>query len=384
MEKLIYFDNCATTPLCPEALEGIERAARSFGNPSSLHLAGREASQLEEECRKEILKALGARSEEYEVLFTSGGTEGNNLAILGCAHAKKRRTPLIVTTDSEHPSVLEPFKRLQGEGFEVVKLKTAGGKIDPEEFDAALKRGPFLVSIMSVNNETGAVYGVFDLFRRAKELCPSVLCHTDAVQAFGKIPTPLHRSDVDLMTLSAHKIHGPKGCGALVVRRELLTRKELTPLLLGGGQELGLRSGTQNTVGIAGFTGALRSTFGSFEENASRVTALRARLKSGLSPEIRVNEPPVFSPYILSVTLPQIKSETALNALSARGICVSAGSACASNGRHKSYVLSAYGLSDKQVDATLRIGFAAENTEEETDLLARALDEAVLTLVRFR
>lgn len=381
---MIYLDNSATTPLSPSAIEGMRSAIGRFGNPSSTHFMGREAARIEEETKIAVLRSLDARIEDYEVIFTSGGTEANNLAVFGTAYAKKRRPPDLVTTDSEHPCILEPCRRLEGEGFSVVRLKTAGGRIDEEELKEALNKTPFLLSVMAVNNETGAVYGVERIFSEAKALCPGVICHSDAVQAYGKIPLSLRRLKADLLTLSAHKIHGPKGCGALVVRRELLKRKDLTARLVGGGQEGGLRSGTQNTVGIAGFGGAVRDTFADPARDRARLSALRAALISSLPDEITVNEAPESAPHIVSITLPHIKSETALNFLSGKGICVSNGSACASNGRHKSYVLSAFGLCDKDVDSTLRVSFSPENTAEEVSALVSALEEALKTLVRFK
>ena len=381
---MIYFDNSATTPLCAGAKQEMSRAIGNFGNPSSLHAAGQSAAQILNTARAQIGAALDARKDKFEIVFTSGGTEGNNLALFGVLNAKNYKNPKIITSDSEHPCVLEPCKVLEAQGVRVVRLRTVGGKLDEEQFDAEMDGDVCLVSLMHVNNETGAVYPVGRFFEKAKAKSPQVICHTDAVQAFLKIPLSMRSLGADLVTLSAHKIGGPKGCGALVISRDLIKRKALLPLLYGGGQMGNLRSGTENTVGIAGFGGAAEEKHASFAENAEKTARLRAYLAARLPDEVAVNDPPVHAPHILSLTLPNIKSETALNFFSARGICVSNGSACASNGKHKSYVLAAYGLTDKQVDSTIRVSLSAENTEKEVDEFVGALDEALGTLVRFK
>lgn len=384
-QNMIYLDNGATTPLCQGAKEKMAEAVASFGNPSSLHTEGLKAKALKEESRALLYKALNARKEQYEIFFTSGGTEANNLALFGVARAKKYKNPKIIITDSEHPCIDEPARRLAEEGFTVVRLSTKGGRIDPNEFLDAMDEQTILVSVMSVNNETGAIYPVKELFTRAKRINPKVLCHTDAVQAFSKIPLNPAALGADLMTVSAHKIHGPKGCGALIVHKEVLKRRALLPLICGGGQENGMRSGTENTVGIAGFGGAIAEKLPKMQENIEKMKSLRAYLLEKLPAEITPNLPENPAPHVLSITLPQIKSETALHALSAKGICVSNGSACSSNGGgHKNSVLSAFGLTEKQADSTLRISFSTENTKEDVDALILALEECLSTLVRFK
>ena len=381
---MIYLDNSATTPLCGGAKEAMGEAIAHFGNPSSRHTAGREGAELVARARAALFRALDAREENWEILFTSGGTEANNLALFGSFYAKKRRAPKLIVTDSEHPCILEPCRRLEEAGCRVVRLRTAGGKIDEEQFREEMDENVFLLSLMSVNNETGAVYPVKRLFDEARAVNPQVICHTDAVQAFLKIPFTVRSCGADMITLSAHKVHGPKGCGALALSREMVKRKALLPQIVGGGQQGGLRSGTENTVGIAGFGGAVREKYPLFASDAEKMEDLRAYLIAALPREIAVNDPPAHAPHIVSLTLPDIKSETALNFLSGRGICVSAGSACASNGRHKSHVLAAYGLSERQTDSTLRVSLSAENEKSDLDALAGALTEALETLVRFR
>ena len=381
---MIYFDNSATTPLCEGAKKAIAGAIEHFGNPSSLHIAGLEAAEILKKTREALYRALSCRREEYEIVFTSGGTEANNLALFGAAYAKNRKNPKIIVSDSEHPSILEPCKRLEAQGFKVVKIGTAGGKLNEEQFFAEMDDSVVLVSLMSVNNETGAVYDVKKLFAAAKKIAPNVLCHTDGVQAFLKIPFSPRSTGADLLTISSHKVHGPKGAGALIVSKDVIKRKALLPQACGGGQENGLRSGTENVIGIAGFGGAVAEKYPRFEEDRAKMAALREAIVAKLPEEIAVNTPEEHAPHILSLTLPQIKSETAVHFLSGKGICLSAGSACASNGKHKSYVLSAYGLTDKQVDSTVRVSLSADNTEEEAAALCAALGEALSSLIRFK
>lgn len=382
---MIYLDNGATTPLCVGAKEKMAEAMTAFGNPSSLHFMGLAAKDLKEQTRALLYKALNARKEQYEIFFTSGGTEANNLAVFGVARAKNHKNPKIIISDSEHPCIDEPCRRLENEGFTVVRLSTRGGQIDINAFLSTMDEQTILVSIMSVNNETGAIYPVKELFSAAKRINPRVICHTDAVQAFTKIPLSPTLTGADMITVSAHKIHGPKGCGALIVNKEILKRRALLPLICGGGQEGAMRSGTENVIGIAGFGGALAEITPKMQENAEKMRELRAYLLENLPREISPNLPKRPAPHVLSITLPQIKSETALHALSSKGICVSNGSACSSNGGgHKNTVLSAFGLSEKQADSTLRISFSAENTKEDVNALVLALQDCVSNLVRFK
>lgn len=381
---MIYLDNSATTPLCEGARNAIEYAMEHFGNPSSLHFAGEEGARIKKNAKDTLLKALDAPQEHYEFTFTSGGTEANNLAIFGVANAKNHKNPKILISDSEHPCILEPCKRLAERGFRVVHIPTKGGRLDEEVFYEELDETTILVSFMSVNNETGAVYKIKPLFEAAHRKNPRILCHTDGVQAFLKIPFTPQTTGADLLTVSSHKVHGPKGCGGLLISKEVLKRKALLPLICGGGQENGLRSGTENTLGIAGFAGAVAEKAANLRENAKKMGALRNFLLSHLPKEIHPNLPESPAPHILSITLPNIKSQTALNFLSSKGICVSSGSACANNGKHKNYVLAAFGLTEKEADSTLRISLSEDNTEEELLTLLRALEEATCTLVRFR
>lgn len=383
---MIYFDNSATTPLCDTAKERILRSFDRFGNPSSMHWMGLDAEKDKQEATDAVKSALKIPKEKYRdwrVIFTSGGTEANNLALQGCARAKKwHQRPQIIISDSEHPCITETAAELEKEGFEVVKLCTIGGEIDEGQLFEALCERTVLLSIMSVNNETGAVYDVGKLFKRAKQFYPSLLCHTDAIQAFLKIDFSPIKCKADLVSVSSHKIHGPKGVGALVVNEQVLKDHRLSPILYGGGQEGGLRSGTENTPGICGFGGAAEAGTASFAKDAAKMQTLRDYLISHLPSAYRVTDPPLSAPHIVSIVSPGIKSETLLHFLSSKGICVSSGSACSSHGGHGSYVLKGYGLSDRDADCTIRVSFAAENTEEEIDLFIAALVEADASLVK--
>ena len=381
---MIYFDNSATTPLSTGAIKGMRHAIEQYGNPSSLHFMGLAGAEIKKEAKETLLRTLKTKKEQYEVVFTSGGTEANNLAIFGAARAKRFKEPKIIITDSEHACVMEPCARLEQKGFRIVRLATVGGKIDEEQFCAEMDEHTVLVSLMSVNNETGAVYNVKKMFDYAHRVHDKVVCHTDGVQAFLKIPFTPATTGADLLTLSAHKVHGPKGCGALLVSKELIKRKALLPLLCGGGQEGGLRSGTENTIGIAGFAGAVAEQAENCLANAEKTEDLRQYLIESLPGEIRPNIPEQPAPHILSITLPQIKSETALHFLSSKGICVSSGSACSSNGGHKSYVLTAFGLTPREADCTLRVSLSAENTKDEVDEFCAVLAEGLGRLVRMK
>ena len=385
----IYLDNSATTPLCPEAVQAIQDATECFYNPSSLHFGGQAAHKLVETARRQILTALDVRlPNTRKVIFTSSGTEANNLAIFGVIHAKKFRfLPRIITTDSEHPSVLEPLNYLAGKGeIEVVKLSTKAGKLDLTELQAALNERTVLVTLMQVNNETGAIYDIGTAFTLTKRLCPTAITHTDLTQGFLKVLPKggYDKLGADMMTVSGHKLHAPKGIGALVVSTDLLKSKRLIPHLYGGGQEGGLRSGTENVLGIAALGSAIaagKALAPSFQE---KMTALRRVFIENLPDSVQINTPDHHSNHIISITLPSIKSQSALNALSAMGIFVSSGSACSSHGGHGSYVLLSYGLTPGEADCTLRISLSRYTTDQELLTAARGVKEVCDTLVHIQ
>ncbi len=382
--KTIYLDNSATTALTPNVRQAMLAAFDCYGNPSSLHSMGQSAEQMMEDARQNVLDAMGLSKKDYHVIFTSGGTEANNLALFGTLNAKNHGNPRIITTDSEHPCILEPAKALEAQGVEVVRLSTKHGAIDPNEMLDAINHRTVLLSIMHVNNETGAVYDIPNLFRMAKAQKSDLICHTDAVQAFLKIPFRADRALCDLVSISSHKIHGPKGAGALVVSKDILKRRALAPILLGGGQEKGLRSGTENTICIAGFGAAAKEGAANLKENYYKMTALRDYLLSNLPSEVRANNPIKASCHILNITLPGIKSETMLHFLSGYGCYVSSGSACSSNGKGGSYVLRAFGLCDKEADTSIRISLNPDITTEDLDYFLSCLQTGLDTLVRMK
>ena len=388
MSTTIYLDNSATTPLCPEALTAMMQAMGHYGNPSSLHSLGQEAHTLLNRARAQVGAALGVKAvKPNELIFTSCGTEASALAIYGTVYAKPRRFGRrVITTDCEHPSVEEAMKRLEADGLEVIRISTRGGVLDTEAAIAALSEPTVLVSMMMVNNETGARFDVARVFAAAKAKDSRTVTHCDAVQGFLKIPFTPAGIHADLVTVSAHKIHGPKGVGALYVHPDLIKTKRIVPYLTGGGQESGLRSGTENTLGICGFGAAAEEGYATRAADCAHMVALRDRLEGKLrAAGVQMNIPLADrAPHILNLTLPDIKSQTMLNFLSAKGICVSSGSACSSHSTKISPSLAAFGLSAHEADCSLRVSFSARNTEAEVDALCEALEAGIGTLVRIR
>ncbi len=387
MDKLIYLDNSATTRIREEALmRYCEVSREQFGNPSSLHARGKEAEDILRAARKSIFSAIGAR--EGSIIFTGSGTEANNLALLGRAHAKERyRGGRILTSAGEHASVSAPLAALSAEGYRVEEIPTRGGVLDLEALDKLLLPDTLLVSVMAVNNETGAVYDTAELSRRVRARCPDCALHVDATQALFKIPLDVRRLGIDLLTVSAHKVEGPKGVGALYVGADVIRKRGLTPYILGGGQEEGLRSGTENVPGIAAFATACEIGKENFTENEQKMHALRGYLLKKLAEdpvtaEVRPLLPPVAAPHIVSLILPRIKSEVMLHHLSSDGISVSSGSACSSHGKVGTSAFGAFGLTEREVDCTVRVSLSHRNTEEELDLFLASLKRGLTRLVR--
>lgn len=388
----IYLDNSATTPLCDEAAEKMEYAAKNiYGNPSSLHTLGMNAEKEIEEARKNIFSAMGAskygKVKPQMLIFTSSGTEANNLALKGAATAKERkRGGKIIVGETEHPSVIETAKYLSSLGYKISFIPSPKGVWDKEKYLSELTEDTILVSAMLVNNETGAVNNIKEIADAAREKNPEVLVHCDAVQGFLKTPEPLASFPADLITVSSHKIGGPKGVGALFVREKVLTSKSIVPIIHGGGQEYGLRSGTENTIGIAGFGAAAKAGEKTLADELSKFSGLRKLTENILSeklPEIRVNTPSCrHADHIISLTIPGIRSETMLHFLSSRGIYVSSGSACSSNTGHKSHVLISYGMSENEADSTIRVSLGKCNTESDIEKLCDALSCGIASLAR--
>ena len=381
----IYLDNSATTPISDAAKAKMAEAIECYGNPSSLHDAGLKAEKLISEARKNILLALGAKN-SGELVFTSCGTEATSLALFGTAFAKERREAnRILITDSEHPSVSNAAKRLEASGFEVLTIPTRGGALDMAALDEALEKKIFLASFMMVNNETGALYNVKDAFAMIKEKYPSAITHCDAVQGFLKLRFTPVQIGADLVTVSGHKVHAPKGVGALYINKELLKAKKIVPFLVGGGQESGMRSGTENVIGIAAFGAAVADIYPRLGEISDKLYSLRAYAAEKLSVlDIKLNIPENFAPQILNITLPNIKSETMLHYLSNLGINVSSGSACSAHSNTTSPSLIAFGLDRHSADCSLRISFSEYNTTDEIDALADALASGIASLVRIK
>lgn len=376
---MIYFDNAATTRVSDTAAQAaLSAMTELYANPSSAHAFGFEAEKALRAARAAVLAALGFTPSEGSLVFTGSGSEADNLALRGAAHALARRGRHIVLSDSEHPAVENTAKDLEKEGFSVSRLSTKGGKLDFDEARAVLTPDTILVSCMAVNNETGAIYDIASLASLAKALCPNALFHTDAVQAFTKIPAGVWKK-ADLVSVSAHKIHAPKGVGALFVRKGV----RLVPCITGGGQENGLRSGTEAMPGICAMAAAAKQATADFAALDAQVKSINAYLRTRLSTldGVCINtEPDGFLPHILSIAVPGLRSEILLRFLSERGIYVSAGSACSAK-HADNRVLSAFGLPDKIADSTLRLSFSADNTTAECDAFVKALSDAMQTLI---
>lgn len=387
MQNKVYLDNSATTRISEEALEKyIEVSRGCYGNPSSLHTMGFDAEKILGAARDEICKSLAVKG--ASVIFTASGSEANNLAIFGRAYAKERfsRGAKIITTEGEHASVSEPVARLEEQGFTVARIPTQGGVLDLDALRHEMTRDVVLVTMMMVNNETGALYDVAAVSKIMRAASPDALLHVDATQSYMKLPFTLSSIGADMITISSHKIEGPKGVGALVAAQDVIRSKGIAPLTLGGGQEGGYRSGTENVPGIAAFGEAVRLAKLSLRDRYAMMCDLRSYLLERLAtlPDISVTLPPVYAPHIVNITLPGIKSETMLHYLSSFGIYVSSGSACSSNSRHVSSALLAYGRSADEADCSIRISLSHRNTREDIDALTNALGTGLIKLARIK
>ena len=367
----VYLDNSATTKPCPGARKRLlEAVDLLWGNPSSLHQKGLEAQLLLEGARAFIAKCLSCR--ESELYFTSGGTESNNLAVFGAAKAMRHKGKRIVVSSVEHPSVSRAFDKLESDGFTVVRLPVDRfGVVPVEEIENAVDESTVLVSMMAVNNELGSVEPVEALSRIVKEKHSPALIHVDAVQAFGKLPLNVKKLGVDLMSVSAHKIHGTKGAGALFVKASV----RLAPHIFGGGQEKNVRPGTEPLPAIAAFFGAAEEL--DIKKSLPAVTALRDGFVKKLSAldGVVINSGADALPYIVNISLPGRPAEAVLNFLSSKGIYVSSGSACAKGRR--SPTLTAAGLESERVNSSLRISLSRFTTEDELDFCLEGIEEAL-------
>ena len=378
-----YLDNSATTQCSQEAADLMMRLLRvDYGNPSSLHNRGMEAENYVKEARKRIAQTL--KVNEKEIYFTSGGSESNNLAIVGSALANKRSGMHVITTAIEHPSVANPFAYLEEQGFAVTYLPVdAYGCISLQDLKDAMCSDTILVSIMHVNNEIGAVQPVEEAARLIKQTNPNCLFHVDAIQSYGKFRIYPKRMGIDLLSVSGHKIHGPKGSGFLFVRDKV----KVHPLILGGGQERGLRSGTENVPGIAGIGLAAKMIYENLDEKVAAMRAMKEHFIEGVKqiPDTTIHGlyDETSAPHIISVGFAGIRSEVLLHALEDKGIYVSSGSACASNHPQISGVLKGIGAGQQFLDATLRFSLSEFNTMEEIDYTLDTLYNIVPMLRKY-
>ncbi len=389
----IYLDNAATTRAFPEVADTVCKVLREdYGNPSSLHAKGMEAERYLKDARKTIAKTL--KVTEKEIVFTSGGTESNNLAILGGCNAKKRRGNHIITTSIEHASVYNPFIFLEGQGYRVTYLGVdENGHVNLTQLKDALCQETILVSVMMVNNEIGAVEPIEEIASIVHGYSKDILFHIDAIQGYAKLPVYPGRIGIDLLSVSGHKLHGPKGSGFLYIRDKVRIDAEL----LGGGQEGGMRSGTENVPAIAGLAEAVRRYFADAEAHREHLYRLKEHFVSSVQkiPGAHVNavfegeELPLHerirktAPHIVSVSFDHIRSEVLLHSLAKEGIYVSSGSACSSNHPAISGTLKAIGVAKEYLDATLRFSFAITTTEAELDIVCDTLARILPALQKY-
>lgn len=381
-----YLDNAATTPVFPEVVEIMGKVMEEdFGNPSSRHTKGIVAEQYIKEAAEIIAGAL--KCQPKEIIFTSGGTESNNMALIGTALANQRAGKHIITTRIEHASVHEPLAYLEEMGYEVTYLPVdSTGRVSAETVRQALREDTVLVSVIYVNNEIGSVEPVASIGEMLHREKPDVLFHVDAIQAFGKYKIAPKRLGIDLMSVSGHKIHAPKGTGFLFVSDGVKIR----PILFGGGQQKGMRSGTENVPGIAGLGVAVKNIYHNHTEKVEKLYQLKKMLAEGLSQYDGVTihgmdgiSPEETAPHIVSVSFESVKSEVMLHALAQEGVFVSSGSACSSNHPELSGTLQAIGVREDLLDATLRFSFSVMTTKEQVCHAVEAVGKVLPVLRRF-
>ena len=371
---MIYLDNSATTRPSQAAVEAMTRAlTQDWANPSALYGFGIDAAHAMRAARQKVAAAMGAEADR--VFFTSGGTEADNWAIFSAVKRLGKRGKHIVTTAMEHHAVLNCMKELESRGFEVTYLQPDRlGNISAADLRDALRKDTILVSVMMVNNEVGSVMPIAQMAKLTHRLCPDAIFHTDAVQGFLKIPFSAKTLGADLISVSSHKIHGPKGAGALYVSPRL---KSFPALLLGGGQESGMRSGTEATPAIFGFAAAAAEGAATFREDIAREKELLNGLAEKVSTLAGVRVIGAHeAPHILCLSIPGVPTQNTINVLQDAGICVSAGSACAKG--HRSHTLEAMGLSPEEMDGSFRISICRHTTREELDRLAAVIAEEIL------
>lgn len=379
----VYLDNSATTRCYDDVAQLMHKImCEDYGNPSSMHNKGLEAEQYLRYAAETLANLL--KVSEKEILFTSGGTESDNIALIGTAMANHRRGRHLITTRIEHPAILQPMAYLENQGFQVTYLPVDHeGKISLQDLERAIRPDTILVSIMHTNNEIGSIQPIAEAGELIKRVNPQTLFHVDAVQGFGKFRIYPARMHVDMLSVSAHKIHGPKGVGFLYIRKGA----KVSPIIYGGGQQKGMRSGTENVPGIAGLAKAAEMVYQNLDEDMERMYGLRDMFVQGVSgiEDVKINGCPgrEGAAHIVSLSVRGIRSEVLLHALEERGIYVSAGSACSSNKPQTSATLKAVGVERDLLDSTIRFSFSVFTTAEEIQYTIQTLCELVPTLRRY-
>lgn len=379
----VYLDNSATTRCFDEVAQLTHKIlCEHYGNPSSMHHKGVEAEQYVRDARETLARIL--KVNEKEILFTSGGTESDNIALIGTAMANHRSGRHLITTRIEHPAVLQPMAYLQNQGFEVTYLPVdKEGRIRPQDLERAIRQDTILVSIMHTNNEIGSIQPIAEAGALIKRCNPQTLFHVDAVQGFGKFRIYPKKMQIDMLSVSAHKIHGPKGIGFLYVKEGA----KVNPIMYGGGQQKGMRSGTENVAGIAGMAMAAERVYRDLDRDMEKMYGLRDMLISGVSriEGIKVNGCPgrEGAAHIVSLSVQGVRSEVLLHALEERGIYVSAGSACSAHKPQPSATLKAIGVEKELLDATIRFSLSVFTTKEEIEYTVQALCEMVPMLRKY-
>lgn len=378
-----YFDNSATTRVYPEVAELMTKIMlEDYGNPSSMHNKGMDAEVYVRHAREAIAKTL--KVDDRCILFTSGGTESDNMALIGCASANNRAGKHIITTRIEHPAILETCKYLEGLGYEVTYLNVdRNGQIDLDELKNSIRKDTIIVSIMHTNNEIGSVMPIEEAGRLIKSVNPGTLFHVDAVQGYGKWRIYPKKMNIDLLSVSGHKLHGPKGIGFLYVGEKV----KIHPIIHGGGQQKNLRSGTENVPAIAGMGLACEMIYQKFDEDVEHLYNMKTKLIEGLQTieDVKINglTDRNSAPHIVSLSVGQIRSEVLLHALENKGVYISAGSACASNKPAISETLKAIRVDQRFLDSTIRFSLCAQNTDEEIEYAVEVLKELLPQLRRY-
>ena len=379
----VYLDNSATTKCFEDVAELMTKImCEDYGNPSSMHNKGMQAENYIRNAKDIISRNL--KVNEKEILFTSGGTESDNIALIGSAMANYRAGRHLITTKIEHPAILQTMKYLEEQGFEVTYLPVdKNGQIRLEDLEKAIRNDTILVSIMHTNNEIGALQPIEEAGSLIKKINPNIIFHVDAVQGFGKFRIYPKRMNIDLLSVSGHKIHGPKGVGFLYINEKI----KIKPIIFGGGQQKGMRSGTENVPGVAGLAKAVEMIYADLDENVEQLYRLKEHFIAGVTriPDIKVNglTGKESAPHIVSVSIRGIRSEVMLHALEEKGIYVSAGSACASNKPQTSDTLKAIGVEKELLDSTIRFSFSEFTTPEEIDYTLKAMQEIIPMLRRY-